>query len=111
MADRPDKDLTGLRELLKARGHVHTCADAHLLVRALDGTEVYNRFARLDTDPHREYDPTLLLAVCPPDAAPGDPEGPMRVVRVRNRSPEESVNGIADVLLNDPALSRNESGQ
>ena len=99
MADRPDENLAGLRELLEARCHVHTCADAHLMARAFDGAEVDNCLARLDSDSHPESDPILLVALRPPDAAPGSSQGALGVVRVRNGRTEEGVNGIADVLF------------
>jgi hypothetical protein len=53
----------------------------------------------------------LLVALRPPDAALGSPEGALRVVRVRNGRTEEGVNGIADVLFDGSALRRDDPSE
>jgi len=101
VARRPDQDLSRLRRLLQPRRGVHDGADAHLLVCHLDCREIDDGLAGLYADPEGEG--RSRSGGRGPARVRGA-ERAQRVVRVRGGGAEERVDGVADVLLDDPAL-------
>jgi hypothetical protein len=84
------------RGRLQPRGRVDDVAGGHALALARPGAEAYQRFARVDRDPHLQL---LALLDDPVADLEGGAHGPLRVVLVGDRRAEEGHHRVADELL------------
>ena len=99
-----DDDLTDRGRLLEPERGDDDVARRHSLPRVGTGAQVDERLAGVDRDPDLQVE--VLLVVQLADRA-ADRErrqhGALRVVAVRDRSPEQGHHRVADVLLDVPA--------
>ncbi|HLZ47680.1 MAG TPA: hypothetical protein VKR80_03405 [Candidatus Limnocylindria bacterium] len=98
-----DEDLPRVSEGLQPGSGVHHGADSHLLVFG-DGREIDERVAGLDADAHVKQYLRCRLARRPIGAGAGGTEGAFGVVGVSGRCAEQDEDGVADVLLDRPAV-------
>jgi len=107
-ARSPTKTSPGAgRGLLEPRGHVDLSTADQRLTRA---RVPRHHLARVDSDPHPEPNPPGPLQICAQrvdlfDQLGGGPDRPHRVVLVERRDPENSHDGVADELLDGPAVT------
>ena len=95
-----DEDAVHRRRRLEARGRVDDVARRHPLAFGRARAQQHERLAGVDREPHLEV--LACLAHPVPDRERGA-DGPLRVVLVRERRPEERHHGVPDELLHGAA--------
>ena len=111
MRDRTDEHLARLGALLEPRREVDDRADAHLLLGVRRSDEVHDRLAGLEAHAHPEGDLAGRPRRGPGPRAGRRAQGALGVVGVGDRRAEEGVDRVPDVLLDRPALARDDRAQ
>lgn len=89
--------------MLQARGESQARADARLAL-ALGLCEIDDGIARFDAAACGERNTRLTIRLGPLNTGVSRPKRPLGVVRVSDWRPEQRVNRVTDVALDDPTF-------
>ena len=101
---RANQDLTRLRGLLEACGHVHRVTRGEALLRACDNLAGVDADPELECRPEFAQQPIVQLRQTVTQLGCST-HGPQRVVLVEDRDAEHRHHGVADELLHRPAVT------